>query len=328
MLYFSFHTHFNLSIADFTYSSCISAYKKRLLQLLIYHHKKNIFATNTPCYNLLNIKVMKASRSCLTSVFFLFYSLYAAATTPAPDFISLSGKQWKLLTNPLKNVHELRENIEKCLPENRMISTANLDGYTTHWTIKDNQLYLVKIEAEVHGRKIFVTDDLKTIFSRYYTAEGIHAKWVNEELRAGKGKCIGAFCMNYEEECFISIKNGIVVQQKSYQNYVRHGMTHQRIYSEIKKRFPYQKFPELKGKKVCLYLDNAKIHIQNGRLNDCLARLYFYKERKYIEDQNHPIIKILKNILLSIYPWGITYINGIYRLEVDRITISSKEQHS
>ena len=80
------------------------------------------------------------------------------ATACQGDEIVVDGESWNLLAEPIEMQETLRIALDKFLPEERIWSTSNWDGYVGHWVIRNNRLCLEKITIqlpEADGEKYF-----------------------------------------------------------------------------------------------------------------------------------------------------------------------------
>lgn len=268
----------------------------------------------------------------ILTLFLLCCSLSLKATGLACDFIYINGEKWVLMEKPIYADSALYNRLNNFLPEKRSISTANWDGYTAFWIIKDRQLYLQKIEVDVYNKEKneeyhvnFNADNLKKVFAPYYVPNGIHAKWFSGEIRTGRGKIIryvhSGFDRNMEEECVIKIKKGKITRHHQYRNYKKAGVNLKDVNAELTSRFPFHLFPEIKNRKTIFFLSNFKMH-PDGHFIDCHVIAYLHdKTKKMIEKQRHPIIRAFKRAMKTVYPWTIFYINGKYTMEFQNFTI-------
>lgn len=165
---------------------------------------------------------MKNSYHLTILFFFLIHPFIAQATAMAPDIIYINGEKWDLLERPIKADPVLYGKLNKFLPQDhRVINTSNFDGYTGYWILKEDRLYLQKIEVEMTDDKYphkYSAEALKSIFAPYYTQYGIYAQWFTGEIRAGRGDVVRfdnwGFDRNYEEECIITIEKGKIVEKR------------------------------------------------------------------------------------------------------------------
>lgn len=215
---------------------------------------------------------------------FILTVFTAQATSYAGDIIHIAGEEWNLLANPIEEDSVLLAQVLNFLPEEREHSTSNWYGYTAHWEMREGWLFLIGIETEPydevhqnHSSLFLDADTLKHIFSPYYNAEqkAICACWISGEFRAGKGKMIryshAGFDRNLETELFMDIKNGQIVCTQLYHNYKTEGITPLTVSNELSKRFPWSRFPELRGKELAVEVQNVCID-EDGHLSD--ANIY------------------------------------------------------
>ncbi|SFO24573.1 hypothetical protein SAMN05421741_12931 [Paenimyroides ummariense] len=82
-------------------------------------------------------------RFLITILFFVFSTFQVLATSQAPDKIIFNDKEYSLLTNPLEAYFKI--NPEK-RPKNTLSISSLWRGYVATFEIKNNRLYVSKIE--------------------------------------------------------------------------------------------------------------------------------------------------------------------------------------
>lgn len=260
----------------------------------------------------------------------LFAFLSLKATGLSGDMINIKGEEWVLLAKPINEDSLLYVRLMDFLPENRYSSTANWDGYTAYWKIENGNLYLQHIDVYLHNEtrdtswvKVFSPDDLKDVFASYYRGGKIYASWFSGQVRAGQGEQLiyihSGFYRHYEAEQVITVENGRVLSMQLYHNYKKDGLKMESLYSEVVKCFPWQQFPEYRECKLYFTTHSYEV-TPEGRLTDCYANVYIQPTGEKINDANHPLIKTFKEILKSIYPLEVFFINGKFILMYDNYT--------
>jgi hypothetical protein len=249
-------------------------------------------------------------------------SLYAMATGQSGDVITIDGEQWNLLGKPIDRDSALYHGLKAVLPKDRSINTANWDGYTAYWSIRNDRLYLDRIEVEMYDKdKEYVENlpgaDLRKVFSKYYQQQQIVASWVNHDIRVAKGKTLyyvhSDYFRNLEYEQILTIKQGKVTLRKEYHNrvVVKEGFSLDNInQEEIRRRFPLhiQDYPELAGVGR-LIISISKIQLdEKGNLLDCNVKVTHRDMKGSIEG----LAQEMKTLLKQIRPWKTLYINGEY----------------
>ena len=214
------------------------------------------------------------------------------------------------------------------MPEDRSTSTANWDGLTAVWSIKDNKLVLDSVKYWIYdidsGQNTphFVSDYLlKSIFQNA-GYEPLIASWYNGTMRVAKGKRIyyehSGFMRNYEIELHLRFENGQVVDKTLYNNKIlADGFTITGRLNEdnrvIKELFPVdpQKYPELKGKRIVVYIKDIKVDAE-GNLIDYKLEVHIankhYSKFQQLEDEINGMVKAIKT-------WKTLLINGEIRPE-------------
>lgn len=236
------------------------------------------------------------------------------ATGQSGDVIYLDGESWNLLWEPINSDPTVYARLKAFLPERRDWSTANGDGYTAFWEIKNGYLCLKQIEIEIlDSIQTYDTETLKKPFAPYYKKKGIRASWFSGEVRAGCGKHIryvhDGFDRNFETEQVLTIQNGKVIKAVTYHNYRVPGLKINEASKIISRRFPWWKFPEYRGKNiVCIICDTEMS--KDGHFLDCyISKMYLLYSHKQIEE-DVSLIRAIKETLRSIYPWETIVANG------------------
>lgn len=236
------------------------------------------------------------------------------ATGQSGDVIYLDGESWNLLWEPINSNPTVYARLKAFLPERRDWSTANGDGYTAFWEIKNGYLCLKQIEIEILGSiQTYDTEALKKPFAPYYKKKEIRASWFSGEVRAGCGKHIryvhDGFDRNFETEQILTIQNGKVIKAVTYHNYRVPGLKINEASKIISRRFPWWKFPEYRGKNiVCIICDTEMS--KDGHFLDCyISKMYLLYSHKQIEE-DVSLIRAIKETLRSIYPWETIVANG------------------
>jgi hypothetical protein len=137
-------------------------------------------------------------------------------TAQIADIIYLQNRKMHLLTNPLE-LYWIRNNKDR--PEFVPTETCKR-GYVATWEIKDEQLFLKKIEGTYLRTNFFlakkpVSYSLKNFFSLRKT-DDIRASWFSGKLRIPVAKMTQYVDSNYdsrfEKEQILTINNGEVVK--------------------------------------------------------------------------------------------------------------------
>ncbi len=260
------------------------------------------------------------------TILFLCVFLQVKATGLSGDIISLNGDTWVLMAKPINMDSILYKRLMEFIPENHCISTSNWEGYTAFWEIRDKYLCLQRMEVCVYDEEsrkdstlAYDAEALQIPFASYYKDGKIQARWLSGELRAGKGDLVRyvhmGFNRNMETEQILHIKIGKVLKTNIYHNYKKPGLNIMKAQDEIIQRFPWKRFPEYKGQRITFGINNFQI-TDDGHFKDCKVRTIFLRpSRETIEDDNHPLAIAIKEILESIYPWEILFINGRRTIE-------------
>lgn len=253
----------------------------------------------------------------------LFLSITANATGQDGDIIYIDGVRWVLLCRPVLADSLLYHDIKAVLPKNRPISTANWDGFTTYWSIKQDQLCMDSIRCEHYdldkrnmvGERI-PADTLLRIFRNYVDGSRIVAGWLTGEIRVATGKVIyyqhDGFMRNYENETIINIDKGKVVGKKEYHNYVTDGFSFDTVKdnTKIRELFPLhiEQYPELSDvKRIMFSIKKARVDAQ-GNLVECEVKVLKPSDNQRLAEEMEGLLKAYR-------PWRVSFINGEYRAD-------------
>jgi hypothetical protein len=248
------------------------------------------------------------------------------ATGQEGDLIEIDGQEWTLLGKPIDYDSICYHKLRAFLPEERALVTSNWSRYTGHWTIKENRLYLKKISIKMYDKKEkkeyeieYDAEALKDVFRPYYTSKGICAQWHNGRIRCGRGKLIRYVHMGYDrnvaEERIFTLKKGKIVKEETFHNFKKEGMKMDSLHTEVMKRFPFHKFPELNSSptRIIFFINKLSLTV-DGHFDNCTVSIRIGNAER-IEDQNNPLVKALKETLASIYPWEVFCIYNEYKSE-------------
>ena len=261
------------------------------------------------------------------------------ATACQGDEIVVDGESWNLLAEPIEMQDAFSSALDKFLPEERIWSTSNWDGYVGHWVIRDNRLCLEKITIQLPGAdggKDFTlvywpeTLNMGQIFAPYYEDGTIFAGWLTCELRIGKGKQLWsahtAYERYYEDECILKLEKGVVTEVRRYHNFKREGIGMAEALEALKNHFPWLDYPELRMvKSIGMELYDFEVSPE-GRLLDCKLSIGMVGYRSdyslsWTDSPKVPWVQVFKDFFRSLHPWRILRINGHYYMYADGFAI-------
>jgi hypothetical protein len=134
-----------------------------------------------------------------------------------PDKIMVDGEVLSLYSNPLE---QYWASGKKRRPD-FYASEECKRGYTAFWEIKDERLYLIRIEGAVRKWSWFTSKktipcSLKTVASRWKNADRVEATWYTGKMRIPLGEMTrfddNEYDSRFEKEMIITIENGSVVK--------------------------------------------------------------------------------------------------------------------
>jgi hypothetical protein len=258
-------------------------------------------------------------KRALLFIKYLILAIAANATGQLGDIIYIDGICWELLAKPICIDSVLFHDLIAVLPPERSISTANWDGFTAYWSIKQNVLYLDSIRYEQYDSDTKVANRMPSatlfrVFKKYVTEDHIVGSWLTGDIRVAKGKVIYyqhmAFERNYEEEQIISIDKGIVIGKKVYHNYTIDGFSFEKVKGskELRRLFPIhiEQYPELaNAKRIVFRIEKARVNDQ-GILEECEVKVLKPSDNQRLATE-------MEGLMKAYHPWKVSFINGEFR---------------
>jgi hypothetical protein len=120
-------------------------------------------------------------------------------TAQANEILVYKNQQYSLFGSPLNEFIKKNNNLKF-----REYTTAHYRGYQGYWLLKDNALYLTKLESNNYS-----------IFDLFQTNQPVLAEWYTGQIEFGIGKSIYTSLFDYNETCVVlEIKEGIIVNKK------------------------------------------------------------------------------------------------------------------
>ena len=219
----------------------------------------------------------------------LIVSFPSLATEQEPERLVLNGKEYGMQYLPLYDLdtllqHQIEKRIEVDPEHIRVMSTGLWRGYVGYWSIQDDYLYLDSLQVCIDVTdnheivyRYYGYEDLNDLLSAYCHDGRIRADWVSRDsvrvcdyrserlLYAHLG-----FSSRFSEELFCSFRKGLLYTL-SYKNH----LFHEGVPFDMEQRttlsasFPYDQFPELKGRGyISIYVRDIQVD-ENGRIVDC-----------------------------------------------------------
>lgn len=224
------------------------------------------------------------------ALFTLILAIPVSGTEQAPERLVLNGKEYGMQYCPLSGLDTLlQRRIDKRIGigpgDNYLESTGLWRAYIGYWSIADDYLYLDSIHTwtwkEENGKYVdiqrtFGYDDLCDLLAPYCHEGRIRAEWVSRDsitLNDYSGEMLSyahmGFSSRYSKEILCSFRNGCL-RHLTYINHLFHdGISLRDGLWSIKSSFPYDRFPELKGRGwMSIYIKDIEVD-QAGRLADC-----------------------------------------------------------
>lgn len=227
----------------------------------------------------------------------------AFATGQEDDIIYIDGQQWGLMGRPVTDDSTLYANLRALLPEDRVISTANYDGFTCYWSLNGDWLVLDSVGYRIYNEKASFCDEdyfigeslsreaLHEVFKDYFRDGKIVATWVTDTLRTERGELIRYVHMGWDRDCememFLEVKEGHVDKRTLYHNrVVVDGFDVDRCTPEQWREFKdgflpvLRKYHELDSVKECYFEVGRCVVDSLGNLLDAEVKIQYKGKRK------------------------------------------------
>ncbi|MBO5025906.1 MAG: hypothetical protein J6C86_07175 [Bacteroidaceae bacterium] len=276
-------------------------------------------------------------KKVLVTFLLLCIFLQVKATGLSSDIIFLDGEEWFLMAKPINMDSVLYSRMMNFLPQNHCVTTANWEGYTAYWEVREGCLYLQHLEICVYDQQkkeeltlTYTPKQLKNLFSPYYKRGRIRAHWFNGELRAGKGNLLryvhSGFKRNMETEQVMTLRQGKIQSVQKFHNSKCSGINLLQSQDEITKRFPWCRFPEYKGQRLIFNIGKFQCTADGKLLDFDVHSVFARSKQENIKESNHLLVEAFKETLKSIYPWEVLLINGKLMVEPQNCVLVIEEK--
>lgn len=144
------------------------------------------------------------------------------ATAQIPEFIDFEGQRQPMLTTPLDSYFEQSGGSIDFYEIKSGRSTANRRGYIGVWRLEGDQLQLLSLHEERHGKygPLGAKIPLTLLFESAATPR--HAHWFSGIIRIPQGQRVtpvhGGFLQDYEKEVYLTIKRGKLTARRIKDN--------------------------------------------------------------------------------------------------------------
>lgn len=260
------------------------------------------------------------TRLFMTTAFLLAIAMHANATAQEGNIIIIDGERWTLLNEPIYADTALFHRMKAALPADRSWTTANWDGYTSYWSIRQGSLMLDSIcvtfynEETEQFRQVTLDESwMKRLFKGYTRGKGFKAALFSGKLRVTRGECIhyvhDGYESSFEYETFFTVKAGKVTERKDYHNRLIEGCSFGKskdLIASLKEKLLLQaeKYPELnEAKRILFNIKDVKLD-STGTITDCTVTA--------LRNGSDDIAKEMKRIIMDIHPWETLYLYDEY----------------
>ena len=274
---------------------------------------------------------------------FLNIAICSLATGQDSEVIYIDGEKWQLLGRPINRDTALVRRLIDVLPEKRIKSTANWDGFTACWSINsDEMLCLDSIQVWIDSREeshvCLSAEDMHKVFNEYYDNGVIIASWYNGDIRVARGRRLYyehmGYFRYYEQEQVFKVKDGRITNRETYQNkVVVDGFTldglkvvkHGNVLAFLKTDYSTQPKQQLVKAIIPINVEDLprdgrivlnvnKIQVDSiGHLVNCEVYVSFRAKGESLDDDiKARLAQEIKTQLMQIYPWKVLYIQGKY----------------
>lgn len=270
-----------------------------------------------------------------TLLIFLCLVVPLRATEQMPERLVIDGKEYFMQYLPLDDLDtRLQQEIQARLDtvSRGFSSTALWRGYVGYWSISNDNLYLDSLCTpagwdEAKLQEIWRAYDYATlceILADYCHAGRIRADWVTRDsisVFAPDWELLSyahiGFSARFDKQILCSFRKGLL-QTVSYKNFLFHSgvrWKENQHDSAIASQFPYDQYPQLKGRGyVYVYIYDIEVD-ENGRMSDCRPSLGGTALRDLAEADTlaDQLTAWVKQKILSV-DWQLYQVDGTYTL--------------
>ena len=244
----------------------------------------------------------------------------ALATAQEGNIIFIDGEEWRLLGEPIWADTALYNRMKAILPKDRSWSTANWDGYTSYWSIKQGQLCLDKIGIELYDeknrtrhRKSIPESQMHSLFKNHMENGVIVGTMFSGKLRLARGRCIyyvhSGYDSSFEYETFLTIDKGRVVARKDYHNGLIEGLSlsNNKDYASFREKFMQrvENLPDINEPKRIIFTIKDVKGDSLGNIKACTVK---------VRNGSEAIANEMKQYIMETHPWKLLYLYDEYVL--------------
>lgn len=203
------------------------------------------------------------------------FPLTVFPTAQVGDILIWNGDTLAIFSNPL----ELRDDIDSIRPKlfgdkKASINTACWREYIAEWTLIENEIYLTNI-LSCNYSEDSVKSNMETVFGAEYKNGKVKASWITGKILIPKGKLIhyvhSGYQSFYETELVLSFKDGILTNQKEYDN----SKSYKSVFSKnqdslrifIYKNINWEKIPDLADERVKVFIEIESSETKKPHIN-------------------------------------------------------------
>lgn len=258
-----------------------------------------------------------------------FAPVMVSATGQASDIIYIDGQQWWLMGRAVTLLDSVQyEVLVSRLPENRVQSTANWDGYIGYWSLDGDILILDSVVYEVYNdyeckeyhEESLSQEVMHEVFGTYYHKGRIEATFVTwEKIRVTQGQRLyyehSAWDRYYEKEMILKVEQGRVESRTLYHNrVVVDGFCFDDMGFEGLDKFREGFAPILRKYHELDTMGRVYFSI-NHWVFDTLGNMTDVEVKAFCRGHEGILVQLAKEFeqyIMNIRPWKIWYINGEY----------------
>ena len=142
-------------------------------------------------------------------------------TAQVPDFLIYKGDTLSIFSNPLEA--SFSEEKERKIPSLGCESTACWRGYVAWWELRNDSLFLIKIEGCCKNENaVYQTLDLEFLFGEAVVNKAVFANWVSFTLPHPYGKLLryehSGYASLYAYEQYFHFEQGILQKIEQFDN--------------------------------------------------------------------------------------------------------------
>jgi len=188
----------------------------------------------------------------------------------------------------------------KLHPQNYLSNLREELDYHSTWIIKNNKLFLTEIGYASSKA------ELGKVFGDKVTDGNVFADWLTDTITLCTGKILaGGVDPIYDTEIELKIKNGYVIENTAYKNYIAKISKFRADNSFIYSRVDWKRLPNIKNKYIQAYI-GIKPN-KDGHFESFAEGSFVIVDSKVVTDKDNIFLKEAFRIASLVPEWDVIY---------------------